>query len=308
MKSGFRYFCFVFVSLLATQVFATDMSGWSDKTVCRIVKSGGNSDVNDEAILRDLECAASITSIKSYRSTNPSAVNRGIFGKAKRSLNKAPHGYTVISDPTTNAPTKLVEVFEVRPGDCYGNPGVNGWNDCEHDRERSELFENNSKPNRHGSEYWYGWSIYFPENYINIYPTKTALGQFHQIDADPIWMFDNASRSGGYKVVGTVGNLLKTKQTLISEEDLRGQWHKIEVHAKWSQSDTGVFQVWVNGDLKLDYKGKTMTAKEVYFKYGVYRSYMVNYKAENKVSEVPAQTVYYSNVKKGHTRENLVAQ
>ena len=307
MKSGFRYFCFVFVSLLATQVFAADVSGWSDKTVCRIVKSGGNSDVNDEAILRDLECAASITSIKSYRSTNPSAVNRGIFGKAKRSLNKSPHGYTVISDPTTNAPTKLVEVFEVRPGDCYKNPGVNGWDDCSHDRERSELTENNSGPNRHGSEFWYGWSIYFPENYINIYPTKTALGQFHQKDADPIWMFDNASRSGGYRVVGSV-NLLKTKQKLISEEDLRGQWHKIEVHAKWSRSDTGVFQVWVNGDLKLDYKGKTMTAKEVYFKYGVYRSYMVNYKAENKTSEVPAQTVYFSNVKKGHTRENLVAQ
>lgn len=110
-------------------------------------------------------------------------------------------------------------------------------------------------------------------------------------------MFDNASRSGGYRVVGSV-NLLKTKQTLISEEDLRGQWHKIEVHAKWSRSDTGVFQVWVNGELKVDYKGKTMSAKEVYFKYGVYRSYMVNYKAENKVSEVPAQTVYYSNVKK----------
>jgi hypothetical protein len=307
MKSGFRYFCFICASLLATQVFAADMSGWSDKTVCRIVKSGGNSDVNDEAILRDLECAASITSIKSYRSTNPSAVNRGIFGKAKRSLNKAPHGYTVISDPTTNAPTKLVEVFEVRPGDCYANPGVNGWDDCEHDRERSELTENNSGPNRHGSEFWYGWSIYFPENYINIYPTKTALGQFHQKDADPIWMFDNASRSGGYRVVGSV-NLLKTKQKLISEEDLRGKWHKIEVHAKWSRSDTGVFQVWVNDDLKVDYKGKTMTAKEVYFKYGVYRSYMVNYKAENKVSEVPAQTVYYSNVKKGHTRENLVAQ
>ena len=307
MKSGFRYFCFVFVSLLATQVFAADVSGWSDKTVCRIVKSGGNSDVNDEAILRDLECAASITSIKSYRSTNPSAVNRGIFGKAKRSLNKSPHGYTVISDPTTNAPTKLVEVFEVRSGDCYGNPGVNGWDDCEHDRERSELTENNSGPNRHGSEFWYGWSIYFPENYINIYPTKTALGQFHQKDADPIWMFDNASRSGGYRVVGSV-NLLKTKQKLISEEDLRGQWHKIEVHAKWSRSDTGVFQVWVNGDLKVDYKGKTMTAQETLFKYGVYRSYMVNYKAENKTSEVPAQTVYFSNVKKGHTRENLVAQ
>ncbi len=57
MKSGFRYFCFVFVSLLATQVFAADMSGWSDKTVCRLVKAGGGQEHIDEATKRGLDCA-----------------------------------------------------------------------------------------------------------------------------------------------------------------------------------------------------------------------------------------------------------
>ena len=56
MKSGFRYFCFVFVSLLATQVFAADMSGWSDKTVCRLVKAGGEQEHIDEATKRGLDC------------------------------------------------------------------------------------------------------------------------------------------------------------------------------------------------------------------------------------------------------------
>jgi len=41
MKSGFRYFYFILVSIMATQAFAQDMSGWPDKTVCRLVKSGG---------------------------------------------------------------------------------------------------------------------------------------------------------------------------------------------------------------------------------------------------------------------------
>jgi hypothetical protein len=57
MKSGFRYFCFVFGSLLATQVFAADMSGWSDKTVCRLVKAGGGQEQIDEATKRGLDCA-----------------------------------------------------------------------------------------------------------------------------------------------------------------------------------------------------------------------------------------------------------
>ena len=127
MNIGLRVVCFICVPLLTTQVVTADMSAWSDKTVCRIVKSGGHSNVNDEAILRALECAASITPIKSYRSISVTAVNRGIFGKAKRSLNNKPYGYTVVSDPTTNAPTRRVEVFEVRPCGCYGNAGENGW-------------------------------------------------------------------------------------------------------------------------------------------------------------------------------------
>jgi hypothetical protein len=58
MKSGFRYFCFICASLLATQVFAADMSGWSDKTVCRLVKAGGGQEHIDEATKRGLGCAS----------------------------------------------------------------------------------------------------------------------------------------------------------------------------------------------------------------------------------------------------------
>ena len=55
MNIGLRVVCFICVPLLTTQVVTADMSAWSDKTVCRIVKSGGHSNVNDEAILRALE-------------------------------------------------------------------------------------------------------------------------------------------------------------------------------------------------------------------------------------------------------------
>jgi len=48
----------VSVFLITTQVVAADMSGWSDKTVCRLVKSGGHSDINEEATLRKLDCEA----------------------------------------------------------------------------------------------------------------------------------------------------------------------------------------------------------------------------------------------------------
>ena len=62
MKSGFRCFYFICASLLATQVYAADMSGWSDKTVCRLVKAGGGQEHIEEAKSRGLACGAAVTS------------------------------------------------------------------------------------------------------------------------------------------------------------------------------------------------------------------------------------------------------
>jgi hypothetical protein len=73
MKSGFRYFCFICASLLATQVFAADMSGWSDKTVCRLVKAGGGQEHIEEAKSRGLACGAAVTSA-SKKTTKTSAL------------------------------------------------------------------------------------------------------------------------------------------------------------------------------------------------------------------------------------------
>jgi len=59
LKTGFRYFCFICASLLATQVLAQNMSGWSDKTVCRLVNSGGGQEHIEEAASRGLDCKSS---------------------------------------------------------------------------------------------------------------------------------------------------------------------------------------------------------------------------------------------------------
>jgi hypothetical protein len=71
MKSGFRYWCFICASLLATQVFAADMSGWSDKTVCRLVKAGGGQEHIDEATKRGIVCEQSSNSSTKAKKTAP---------------------------------------------------------------------------------------------------------------------------------------------------------------------------------------------------------------------------------------------
>jgi hypothetical protein len=119
-------------------------------------------------------------------------IDRGSFGFFDRSLNNKSYGYQVVDDPTGTAPTAKVERFEVRRGDCGFD---SGWSDCKNDRERSELSQQKPRENP-GSSYWYGWSIYFPSDYVTVAPTKVALGQFHQTGAHPVWMFQELT--GGY--------------------------------------------------------------------------------------------------------------
>ncbi|CAM3613784.1 hypothetical protein VA7868_04422 [Vibrio aerogenes CECT 7868] len=228
-----------------------------------------------------------------------SGIERGNFGHFKRSLNTTDYGYQVIPDPTGLAPVSQAEKFEVRPGDCGESTH---WSDCANDRERSELSEY-GKDNYPGDEYWYGWSVYLPADYPNVFPTKTALGQFHQKNSHPVWMFHHVK--AGLVLDDHVFGRSRHDYPLISEAALRGKWHRIEVHAKWSKDPGGFFQVWVNGQQKVNYHGQTMDAQQVYFKYGIYRAFVSRYQRQYNENEVPPQTVYYANVKRGLTREDL---
>ena len=225
-------------------------------------------------------------------------LNKGSFGDFRRSLNNTSYGYTLVADPTGTAPTAMIERFEVQPGDCASSPQ---WSDCDNDRERSEL--TGSKDNHRGKSYWYGWSMFVPHDYPNVCPTKTALGQFHQTNAPPAFMFQNSC--GGLWIDRNFGASASVTK-LIEAADLRGRWHQIEVHAKWAKRD-GFLKVFVNGAQKWSYRGKTNSSGKIYFKYGVYRSFMSRYLSKYGVDKVPAQIVYYANVRRASTRGGLRA-
>ncbi|WP_413282598.1 heparin lyase I family protein [Vibrio sp. MA40-2] len=233
------------------------------------------------------------------------------FGRFERSLNNTVHGYNKVKDPLDPSNTGLVEYFEVRDGDCSSN---SGWSDCANDRERSELSQKTNRQSN-GDEYWYAWELYLPEDYPNVYPTKVALGQFHQVNGKPVFMFQNQSPpfndtwnpaiKGGYHLDRQVNGETVTMWELLTEEELRGKWHRIELHVKWSKSSDGFFKVWVNGEQKVRFNGQTLFKDTAYFKYGVYRSFLTRYKGVKKTDVMPTQRAYYRYVKRGSTRESI---
>lgn len=223
------------------------------------------------------------------------ALDRGDFAAFKRSLNAKSHGYAVIADPTGAAPASPVERFDVRPGDC-------GQEDCRRDRERSELSEQGARSPL-GTTAWYGWSFFLPQDWPAVWPTKTVLGQFHQEDAHPVWMF--LHHKNGLVLDRQTQGKTESLTPLLSERDLRGKWHRIEVHAKWAADASGFFEVWVDGTRKYAMRGQTMTARKVFFKYGVYRAFVSRY-AMSQNAAAPAQLAMFANVRKAATRAGLV--
>jgi hypothetical protein len=226
-------------------------------------------------------------------------IDRGSFGEFRRSLNNTSYGYKIIDDPTGKAPLKEVEVFEVRPGDSGKDQY---YDDTQNDRERSEVSEV-SKDQLPGNEFWYGYYIFIPEDYPNVYPVKVALGQFHQEDTNPAWMFEN--EDGGYWLFEQIYGEIGHKYKLINDTDLRGKWHKLEMHIRWSKNNDGFFNLWIDQEQKVQYSGQTMSGKRAYFKYGIYRSYISRYFKKYETKNVPTQKVYYCCVKRGNSKLDI---
>lgn len=233
----------------------------------------------------------------------------------ERSLNVKPYGYKIVSLPHPVRAGKTSERFEVRNGDCYWD---SEWNDCKNDRERSELYEVSPRA-MIGYEYWYGWSLFVPKDFPNIYPTITTLGQFYQKNIrDPPVMF-NYRWNGLWLYM----NLYSWICLLLPEPEIRDRWNDFVVNVKWSTGNDGFLRVWVNGELKVDHLGpQTRFNYPIFFKYGIYRTFISEYKKmkqlEGKVAEmtgqkkigenvgkVPTQIVYFDEVRKGKSRESV---
>ncbi|MCP4249834.1 MAG: hypothetical protein GY778_22560, partial [bacterium] len=138
-----------------------------------------------------------------------------------------------------------------------------------------------------------------------VYPTKVTLGQFHVAGGPVIWMFRN--RAGGYFVnrqdeLGRGYGFDK----ILTDEEMRGRWNDMLVHIRWAKDTTGFFKVWANGKRVYDYAGPTLASdRRVYFKIGIYRSAVSRFQRATGLDEVPAQIVYYDEIRRGRTRREV---
>jgi len=219
------------------------------------------------------------------------------------------HGYKVEKQIIDNKEV-YVEKFELRDGDCFGFGTAS--NDCTTDRDRSEI-EETRRFRRHleGQETWYGWDVKFPKDFKDVSPTQLTVGQFYHHNSElsaPSWMFKYMrGRLWLFREVRTADLDNNLSFVLTDSEKLPlGEWHRIEINVRWSQNRDGFFKVWVNGKKKVDYKGKTAKDSYPHLKYGLYRYQISKYKRLYGVDKMPTQIIYYKNVNRANTRDDLI--
>ena len=227
----------------------------------------------------------------------------------KDSTANQPYTLTVSDDVARTGNTS--QRFEVRHGDC----GIEY--DCHNDRRRVELSEGRKQGKYHayiGDQRWYAYSFYLLEDFVDLKPTNTHLGQMMH-GGKPIWALNLLNDYAEVEYVpGPVDITRYCVGVPISE--LRGRWTDVLVYADYSYNNDNnkdMFQYYINGKMVCSSKKPFMhpkrtqekKEKHLQFKYGIYNSYISRYHNEGHGDILPTQVVYYDNVRIAKDRESI---
>ena len=192
--------------------------------------------------------------------------------------------------------------FESNDGECGKEPK---WNDCTNDRERSELYYK-KKPWK--KERWYRFYIYLPKDYNSIAPAKMSLIQWKRHDPSRVLVMFQHMHAG--LTFNRNGDSFKDSFIVLKRnEELIGNWTEIIFSTNWHPDPAkGFMKVWIDGKLKVDFKGvsNTKKGKELSLRYGLYSSSMSRYKTAFETETMPQRVIFFDGVKEEKSCEKLI--
>jgi len=229
------------------------------------------------------------------------------------------YNFKYIEDKNKARAGKYFQRFELRDGDCFGD---DVWSDCDTDRERVEFSaEPHQRPKK---TQCYGYSLMLSEDFIDIYPVHTSLGQVHQkggptgtaegmASFPPLIQIDALNGNlqfNWHKLSGSATNVIDIGMggfyKLKSLEDMKGVWTDISFCLDFKNKR---MDAWVDGIKKVEILESPIffKPKSIYFKHGIYRSFIKRYKShayytdESWNGKMPTQTVFFDEIRRGNS-------
>ena len=192
--------------------------------------------------------------------------------------------------------------FESNNGECGKEPK---WNDCTNDRERTELYYH-KKPWK--KERWYRFYIYFPKDYSSVAPAQMSLIQWKRHNPSKVLVMFQHMHAG--LTFNRNGDSFKDSYIVLKRnEELIGNWTEIIFNTNWHpKSEKGFMKVWIDGKLKIDFKGISNTKRgtELSLRYGLYSSFISRYKSAFETQTMPQRIIFFDGVKEETNCKKLV--
>ncbi len=229
------------------------------------------------------------------------------FGQFAPEPINAPGSYRIIADPTGLAPTARVQSFRIDAGACSSKKYDNGNSDCTFHSVRSQAYE---LAKNQPAEAWYAWSMYLPPDFPVGKEQKAGgnllFAYWHNGDCQNLDV--NVPRGSTKLYFQTnlfygAGKCPPDQRVAFADlAAMRGQWHRFEVHVKWSKGADGLAELFLDGKKAATIRGRNITPNthpQNYFKFGLYQN---NTLATEKLV---TETAFYTGISRASTRDGL---
>ena len=253
----------------------------------------------------------------------PNSLDRGYATKykwhianfRKDELNLA--NYTIKEDPTGTSPFNIIEDFSPIKGSC-GTAGHfwkenkvkigEGTTDCNSNRLRLELAMNKDiRTGKKAKELWVSYYFYVPDTPDNFTDPllQPYITQFYGSNKK------SGQNRGGYAPQFSAsiynGKLSIGGTPAIDKENLKGKWHKVEWHVRYSKKMDGFVKVYVNDELKVNRTGfQTSKHSHVEIKYGSYSHPEYTNGVYPEGYQFPSHTIYFAGFSIEKDRNKLL--
>lgn len=189
---------------------------------------------------------------------------RNFDGCFEKVPNLQPKSIKLVHDPTDPANPNEVISFTVVPKKCIGP-------DCDQQSARSAVKQ--CEGTKQPKEIWYGWEMFLPVDFPHNGEQIRGFQQFVQWKDQPQcrlvglaidanlggttldWGMEKPTGVKPGQYGGDCQQIMKYQIAKVS--NLLGKWQKFELFARWSEGDDGRFVLYLNGEVKVDYRGIT---------------------------------------------------
>jgi len=242
------------------------------------------------------------------------ADNNGKLDLYKLSELNAPHAINPISLSNKSIVGDKSFRFEVNHGECGQD---SNHSDCKSERERVEIEYkwlsnqlSKSKNEQWKKEKWYRFFVFIPKEHNILAPSKTSIIQWRRKNpSDRVLVMFTYHHGGLYFDMNGDTFVPDATYHLKYDKDMREQWTEILFNTNWHpDKDKGYMKVWIDGELKFDYKGVAnyKKGKELHLKYGIYSSGLNSYRKAFGETKHKKRVIYFDGVKGETTCKKLL--